>query len=169
MAITLPRIAGTFYAATFIAGISALLLRGVAAAVAGGVAALSYVAVTVLFYALFKPASPFISLLAAIVSLMGIAAGLLRLVPFNTLGFFGVYCALLAYLVLRTPQMPRLLAGFLVLAAVGWLTFVLPVVAAMLYPYNFLPGIIGEGALTVWLLAFSGNDRKSGSLAVVGG
>jgi hypothetical protein len=35
---------------------------------------------------------------------------------------------------------------------VGWLSFLSPALGRSLYPYNLAPGIIGEGALTVWLL-----------------
>jgi len=34
----------------------------------------------------------------------------------------------------------------------GWLTFLFPPLANTLSPYNMLPGVLGEGALTVWLL-----------------
>jgi hypothetical protein len=40
----------------------------------------------------------------------------------------------------------------MMVAAMGWLTFLLPPLAKSLYPYNLAPGIIGEGALTLWLL-----------------
>jgi hypothetical protein len=37
-------------------------------------------------------------------------------------------------------------------AGLGWLTFLSQQLAKDLYPYNLMPGIIGEGALTLWLL-----------------
>jgi hypothetical protein len=40
----------------------------------------------------------------------------------------------------------------MVFAGLGWLTFLSPSLATFLYPYNFAPGMIGEGALTLWLL-----------------
>jgi hypothetical protein len=48
---------------------------------------------------------------------------------------------------------PRILAALMVFAGLGWLTFLSPSLATFLYPYNFAPGMIGEGALTLWLLA----------------
>ena len=39
-------------------------------------------------------------------------------------------------------------------AGLGWLTFLSPSLGRALIPDNLAPGIIGEGALTVWLLAF---------------
>jgi hypothetical protein len=40
----------------------------------------------------------------------------------------------------------------MVFAGVGWLTFAFPSLARSLSPFNFAPGLIGEGALTLWLL-----------------
>ena len=147
------RVAGLFYLLTFVAGTAALVLRvGPIAAATGAIAAASYIAVTLLLYVVFKPINRHVSLVAAIVSLAGIVLGALRLLPFNSLVFFGVYCLLLAYLIFRSPSAPRALAPLMVFAGLGWLTFASQAVAQTLYPYNFAPGMIGEGALTVWLL-----------------
>jgi uncharacterized protein DUF4386 len=151
------RIAGAVYLITFLTGGAALFLRGPLGAAAGLAAGASYVAVTLLFYGLFKPVSRRLSLLAAVVSLTGVVVGVLasaRLLPFpiNSLVFFGVYCLLLAYLVWRSTFLPRFLAPLLVFAGLGWLVFLSPTLASRLYPYVLFPGLIGEGALTVWLL-----------------
>jgi len=45
-------------------------------------------------------------------------------------------------------------------AGLGWLTFVSARVATYLSPYNMLPGIVGEGALTLWLLAMGVNGER---------
>ena len=39
------------------------------------------------------------------------------------------------------------------IGGLGWLTFLSPSLAGSLSPFNLAPGILGEGALTVWLLA----------------
>ena len=102
------RVAGLFYLLTFVAGTAALVLRvGPIAAATGAIAAASYIAVTLLLYVVFKPINRHVSLVAAIVSLAGIVLGALRLLPFNSLVFFGVYCLLLAYLIFRSPSAPR--------------------------------------------------------------
>lgn len=164
---TIARIAGAFYSVTFVAGLLALILRvGAVAALAGALAAVSYVAVSVLFYFLFAPVNRPLSLLACIISLGGVSAGLLRVAAVNSLVFFGVYCLLIAYLILRSDFVPHILGALLAFAGLGWLTFLSASVARQLYPYNFAPGIIGEGALTVWLLAFgttSAQRRQSRS------
>jgi hypothetical protein len=38
------------------------------------------------------------------------------------------------------------------IGGLGWLTFLSPSLAKSLTPFNMAPGIIGEGALTLWLL-----------------
>jgi len=155
----IARIAGVFYLLTFVSGVIALVVRGTVGVSGGLVAAACYVVVTLLFYDMFTPVNRKLSLLAAIVSLLGCANGILGplgLAPFriNTLVFFGVYCLLIGYLIFKSDFLPRSLGALMALAGLGWLTFLAPPLAETLYPYNLAPGIIGEGALTLWLLAF---------------
>jgi hypothetical protein len=70
----------------------------------------------------------------------------------NPLVFFGFYCLLIGFLIFRSTYLPRFLAALMALGGIGWLTFASPELARQLSPFNFLPGIVGEGALTVWLL-----------------
>jgi len=146
------RIAGIFYLLTFLTGGFALLVRsrvGVAAGLAAGVC---YIAVTLIFYDLFKPVDKRLSFLAAAVSAVGIAVGPLGLTRANPLVFFGFYCLLIGYLIFRSTFLPKALGVLMALASLGWLTFLSPPLAKSLYPYNLAPGLIGEGALTLWLL-----------------
>lgn len=152
----LAQVAGLFYLVTFVAGTIALVGRGTAAMIAGAIAAAAYVAVTVLLYFLFKPVDRWLSLIAAIVSLAGIFVGAMRLLPVSPLVFFGVYCGLLAILILKSTFVPTWLGGLLAFAALGWFTFADPALARSLSPWNFAPGMVGEGAFTVWLLTRRG-------------
>jgi Domain of unknown function (DUF4386) len=159
------RIAGAVYLITFLTGGASLILGGPLGAAAGLAAGASYVAVTLLFYGLFKPVSRRLSLLAAIVSLAGVVVGVLaslRLLPFqvNSLVFFGFYCLLLAYLISESTFLPRGLAPLLAFAGVGWLVFLSPSLSSRLYPYVLLPGLIGEGALTLWLVVKGVNAER---------
>jgi len=52
----------------------------------------------------------------------------------------------------RSNFLPRILGVGMVIAAMGWLTFLWSPLANSLAPYNFLPGMLGEAALTLWLL-----------------
>jgi hypothetical protein len=167
------RIAGLVYLLVFLTGGAALVLRGPLRAAAGLTAGACYVVVTLLFYGLFKPVSRRLSLLAAIVSLAGVAVGVLaslRLLPFqvNSLVFFGFYCLLLAYLVSRSTFLPHGLAPLLAFAGLGWLIFFSPALATRLYPYVLFPGLIGEGALTLWLVVKGVNVERWNEQASTG-
>lgn len=158
----IARIAGALYLIVFAAGTLALMTGNMLANLAAGVC---YIAVTALFYFIFKPVNKGLSLLAAIVSLAGIVLGVIAafdLLPFriNTLVFFGVYCLLIGYLILRSNFLPRFLGMLMAIGGIGWLTFISPQLAASLAPYNFAPGMIGEGALTLWLLIMGVNEQR---------
>jgi hypothetical protein len=205
------RIAGIFYLLTFLTGAplifvsSRLVVPGDAAATATNivaheplfrlgfasnlVATACYIAVTALFYDLFKPVNRSVSLLAAFFSLVGCAIGAassafylaasvalggaqylsvfrveetqalafvflkLHAQMYNIgLVFFGFYCLLIGYLIFKSTFLPRILGVLMMLAGFGWLTFLAPPLANQLSPYILAPGIVGEGALTLWLL-----------------
>lgn len=153
----LARIAGAFYLLTFLTGIFAFLDRSKLGMAAGIIAGVFYMAVTLLFYYLFKPADRSLSLIAACFSVAGFVIGILEslhLDPWhiNGLVFFGVYCLLIGNLILKSAFLPRILGALMVFAGLGWLTFLSTDLASYLAPYNFAPGFVGEGALTVWLL-----------------
>lgn len=212
-------IAGAFYLLTFItSGVmifadNRIVVAGDAAATAANVmahspllqwrfaaellATASYVAVTALFYPLFKPVNRTVSLLAAFFSLTGCAVGafgsFFDLAPLAVLGgapylrvfnpqqlqamaylsfklhaqlfnvgivFFGFYCLLIGYLIFRSRFLPRILGILMAIAGAGWLTFLVPQLATSLAPFNMLPGIVGEGSLTVWLLVIGVNVQR---------
>jgi hypothetical protein len=159
------RIAGVFYLLCFVTGMIALFVGGRLGLVAGLTAGACYVAVTLLFYYIFKPVSRRLSLLAAIISLVGCAMGplsLFHLVPvrINSLVFFGFYCLLIGYLIFRSTFLPRILGVLMTFAGLGWLTFLSPPLANHLSPYIFVPGILGEGALMLWLLVVGVNVQR---------
>jgi len=136
--------------------------------VASLAASACYVVVTLLFYSLFKPVDRSLSLIAAVFSLVGCAMGVLsvfHLLPspinsINSLVLFGCYCLLIGYLIFRSTFLPRILGVLMAFGGLGWLTFASATLANSLTPYNLAPGIIGEGALTVWLLAKGVNAER---------
>ena len=159
------RIAGVFYLLVFLTGGLALFVRGRLGSAAGLIAGACYIAVTLLFYGIFKPVNRNLSLLAAFISLVGIIIGplsRLHLAPsnFNPLVFFGFYCLLIGYLIFRSTFLPRILGALMVFAGLGWLTFLSPPLASYLSPYIFIPGLLGEGALTLWLLVMGVNVQR---------
>lgn len=70
---------------------------------------------------------------------------------------FGVYCVLTGFLIIRANFMPRILGPLMMLSGASYLVFCAaalldPALGVRLFPGALLPGIIGEGALTIWLL-----------------
>jgi hypothetical protein len=158
------RIAGIFYLVTFVAGSLALMLSSGALA-ANLISSLAYIGVTVLFYQIFKPVNARLSLLAALFSLIGIIVGLLislkiAPIPINPLGFFGFYCLLIGYLIIRSTFLPRVLGVLMAIGGLSWLTFFSPSLTSQLNPYNLAPGIFAEGVLTLWLLAVGLDEQR---------
>ena len=159
------RLAGVFYLVTFLAGVPAFFTHGRLSVVCGLIAGASYVAVTVLFYFIFRAVSGWLSLLAMLVSLAACAIGPLAqlgLIPlaFNPLVLFGVYCLLIGYLIFRSMFLPRILGVLMAFAGLGWLTFASATLGIAWSPYNIVPGFIGEGSLTFWLLVNAVNDQR---------
>jgi hypothetical protein len=162
---TTARIAGVFYLLTIATGALALFVKGPwrSAMLLGSTGC--YVAVTILFYWLFRPVNRAVSAIAAGFSLIGCALStlaLLHLAPSapQPLVFFGCYCLLIGYLILRSTFLPRILGVLMAFGGVGWLTFISPALSDYLAPYNMAPGILGEATLTVWLLAVGVNIRR---------
>jgi len=156
-----------------------------------------YIAVTLIFYELFKPVNGSLSLCAAFFSLVGCAiqavSSAFFLAPLVVLGgapsvsvfkveqlqaqalmffklyaqayniglvFFGFYCLLIGYLIFRSTFLPRILGALMAFAGLGWLTFLWPPLANHLSSYNLAAGILGEGSLTLWLLAMGVNAHR---------
>jgi hypothetical protein len=66
--------------------------------------------------------------------------------------FFGLHCAGVGYLMVKSTFLPRVVGGLMLFAGLRWLTFLFPPLAQTLAPFNMLPGAIGELSLTLWLL-----------------
>lgn len=152
------RIAGGFYSLVFVFGIAALSTSGDTRLAANLVAAAVYYVVTVMLYQLYKPVSPLGSLVTALFSFAALTIGVLSDLgvvrfPLNTLVLFGAYCIGLGWLTLRSTFLPRAVGVLLIVAGLGWLTYVHPPLAKRLGAFAMAPGMIGEGVLTLWLLA----------------
>jgi Domain of unknown function (DUF4386) len=74
--------------------------------------------------------------------------------------FFGVYCLLIGYLILKSAFLPRILGVLMVFAGLGWLTFLSPTLANSLTPYILLLGFVAELALCLWLLVMGVNLQR---------
>ena len=85
----------------------------------------------------------------------------------STLGFlfFGLHCLLVGALILRSALLPRPVGVLMSLAGLGWLTqcfasLLSPPLGRALAPYLLAPGVLGEGALSLWLLVVGVNARR---------
>jgi hypothetical protein len=74
--------------------------------------------------------------------------------------FFGFYCLLIGYLIFKSTFLPRVLGLLMAFAGLGWLTNLWAPLASSLFPYNVAPGLLGEGALTLWLLTMGVNAQR---------
>jgi Domain of unknown function (DUF4386) len=162
------RTTGVVYLLYFLTAISAEAFIGrgrlVAYDAVNVVAHAFYIAVTLLFYFMFKPVNRAISSIAAFFSLMGCAndvLGIFHRAPYeiSSLVFFGPYCVLIGYLILRSTFLPRILGALMVLAGLGWLIFLLPRAKGLVTYVEFL-GIIAEGSLMLWLVIRGVNVQR---------
>jgi Domain of unknown function (DUF4386) len=79
---------------------------------------------------------------------------------------FGLHCLLTGCLLFRSAFFPRNLGLLMALAGLGYLIFLWPRLGSHLFfPWIVVPGIAGEGSLTLWLFAMSLNVRPSKQLA----
>jgi hypothetical protein len=128
-----------------------------------------YIAVTLLFYYMFKPVNWSISLLAAFLSFVGCAndvLGLFNLAPYriSSLAFFGPYCLLIGYLIFRSTFLPRILGVLMALAGLGWLMFLSPL-ATHLFTYLKILGFLAEASLMLWLIVIGVQFPKQPAIA----
>jgi|KBSSwiStaDraftv2_1062776.scaffolds.fasta_scaffold335172_2 hypothetical protein len=168
------RLAGLFYLLNILTGASALFAHGRLASALLLISTACYLAVTRLFYHLFRPVNRTMSGLAALSSIIGCVITTLDTLhlaaaPVSPLVFFGIYCLLIGYLILRSTFLPRFLGVLMALGGLGWLTFVSPSFAIKLSPGNMVPGILGEGTLTLWLLLAAVNARQWLEQPTIGG
>lgn len=124
-----------------------------------------YIAVTLLFYHMFKPVNRNLSLVAALFSLVGCAItalSVVHLVPSHVspLLFFGPYCVLIGYLIFTSTFLPRILGVLMMFAGFGWLIFLSPPLEDQLSSYIEVPGVLAEGSLMLWLLVMGVNVTK---------
>lgn len=163
------RITGVVYLLYFLTTVSAEVFVGrgrlVVYDAVNLVAYAFYIAVTLLFYYMFKPVNRSLSLLAALFSLVGCANDVLSLLnlaaPYkiSSLVFFGPYCLLLGYLIFRSSFLPRILGVLMAFAGVGWLIFLSPL-ENRLSTYLKVLGFVAELSLCLWLLVMGVNVQN---------
>jgi len=158
---------GLFLLLVLTAACTEFLVRGklsFAEDLAAGIIEVScMIAVTLLFYDIFKPVNRRLSLFAMIVNLVGFTFELLQFLPHGVnigLGLHGVYWILIGYLIFRSTFLPRILSALMAVAGLSWLTFLPPALASSLSPYNLASGLLVEGLAFLWLLVMGVNAER---------
>ena len=79
--------------------------------------------------------------------------------------FFGIQCVLIGYLVARSNFLPRILGVLLAIGGtcyviVSFANFLAPAVGPRLVPFLMFVALIGEGAISLWLLIKGVNAQR---------
>jgi hypothetical protein len=74
--------------------------------------------------------------------------------------FFGLWCVLIGYLIVRSAFLPRIIGVLEAFAGLCWLTFLWRPLATYLSPYNQALAGIGELSLMFWLLVMGVNAQR---------
>src|SRR5580692_905030 len=121
------------------------------------------IAVTLLFYGIFRPVNTRLSLLAASFNVVAVTLELLQFLPHGVnigLGFHGFYWILIGYLILRSTFLPRILSALTAVAGLCWLTFLSPTLTNYLSPYILASAFLVEGSVFLWLLVMGVNVQR---------
>ena len=124
---------------------------------------LAVAAVTLLFYGILSPLNRRLSLLAASFNFVGLALELLQFNPRGMvigIGFHGLYCFLIGYLIFAATFLPRFLGASMALAGLCWLAFLSPTLTTLLSPYELALGMLGEASVSLWFLAMGVNVQR---------
>lgn len=153
------RIAGVSYLLSIVLGIAAMVLNSrnlhAQGDTANLVAGILYTVLTVLLWYLFLPVNKWLSTAAAAASLAGcwLPQSFFTMAHFDNFVFFGLYCLLVAWLILLSPFFPKAIGVLMGCAGVCWLIVSWPQLAHALSPFPLIVGLIGEGSVMVYLLA----------------
>jgi hypothetical protein len=145
------------------AALTELYVRGRLNYVGGYIAILGMVVVTLLLYGIFKPVNRTLALLAAFVSLVGLAFEALRWQPQGlnvAVAVNGFSCLVIGYLIFRSTFLPRILGALMAFAGFAWLTFFSNPLANYLSPYNLACGVLGQALVMLWLLVMGVNVQR---------
>lgn len=74
--------------------------------------------------------------------------------------FFGFWCVLIGYLIVKSTFMPRIIGVLETVAGLCWLTFLWRPFAYFLHPYNQVLAGLSEISLMLWLLVMGVNAQR---------
>jgi hypothetical protein len=165
---TQARVAGALWLIVIIVSVIAIGVQSTHPRVAFAAlefGAVCYVGVTVLLFAVFRPVNATLALFAVACGVIGLASGG-ETSPTNSpsqsaflveMVFFGFQILTIGFLITRSTLIPRALGVLLMLGGASYIinsftNFVAPDIGRHLMPFIVPIAILGEGALTLWLL-----------------
>jgi hypothetical protein len=74
--------------------------------------------------------------------------------------FFGLWLAVIGYLIVRSTFIPTIVGVLAACAGLCYLVLLAPPLATYLYPYYLAPDVIGEPVLLLWLLIVGLNPDR---------
>jgi hypothetical protein len=74
--------------------------------------------------------------------------------------FFGLWCVLIGYLIIKSTFLPRILGVLLAIDGLAWMTFVSPPLGHYLFPIIAVASGLAEIPLQLWLLIFGVNNER---------
>src|ERR1700683_2597479 len=119
--------------------------------------------VTLLLYGIFRPVNRILALLAAFISLVGLACEALRWQPQGlnvAVAINGFSCLVIGYLIFKSTFLPRILGPLMAFAGVAWLTFLSNPLVNYLSPYNLASGVLGPALVLLWAPRMGGTVQR---------
>ena len=74
--------------------------------------------------------------------------------------FFGLWCFLSGWLIIKSTFLPRILGWLLAIDGIGWMLYVDPPFAVSVFTLIAIASAISELPLQLWLLIFGVNDQR---------
>ena len=74
--------------------------------------------------------------------------------------FFGLWCILTGFLIIRSTFLPRILGMLLAIDGLGWMLYMYPPLAYHLFPFIATASALAEFPLQLWLIAFGVNSQR---------
>ena len=78
----------------------------------------------------------------------------------SPLWFFGLFCLLIGYLILKSTFLPRVLGVLMAAAGAGWLAYLIPALPLQLSHAIMVLGFVAELTLCLWLLIMGVNVER---------
>jgi hypothetical protein len=120
-----------------------------------------FTGVTILLWDLLRTVNQWLSTSAAVLSLLGcLPPSWYKTAHISNFLFFGLYCLLVGYLVLRSRFFPKAVGVLMACAGVCWLITNWPWLASATAPYTTIMGLVGEGTLMGYLLINGLDERR---------